>query len=116
MILYYRNSFLASIVSMFGCGMALYGIMMIKEGEVGGGLCAILAAVPFLLGGKWISNNKTFNKWWKQVKDANLEPEISKSIGIAIEIYNKNPGKRTLEKIRELNPAAAAQIEKSLSK
>lgn len=116
MLLYYRNSFLASVVSIAGCGMALYGIVVITEGAVVIGLGAIAAAVPFLIGGKWISDNKEFNKWWKQVRKLNLEPEIAKSIDTAVAVYAKNPEKRTLEKIRKLNPAAAAQIERSTSK
>lgn len=116
MILYYRNSFLASIVSIIGCGMVLYGIVSITEGEAATGLGKIVMAVPFLIGGKWISSNKAFNKWWKQVKDLNLEPEIAKSVDTAVAVYAKNPEKRTLEKIRELNPAAAAQIERGIAK
>jgi ATP phosphoribosyltransferase regulatory subunit len=61
------------------------------------------------------SDNKAFKKWWKQITDANLEPEIAKSTYIAMEIYNKNPQKRTLDKIAQLNPSAAEMIQQQLN-
>lgn len=110
-MIYYTNSFLASVVSVAGCGLAIGGVLVIKEGEVGLGIILFLLAVPFLIGGKRISENKAFKKWWKQVENANLIPQIVNSAETAMEIYKKNPQKRTLEEIRKLNPIAAAAIE-----
>lgn len=119
MILYYTNSFFASVVSILGCTLAACGIGVIIEPEdmgVGVGIVLILLGLALIVQGKRISENKKFKKWWKQIEDNHLEPEIAKSAELAVTIYNKNPQKRTLEAIRKLNPAAAAQIEKSIAK
>lgn len=114
MIFYYRNSFLASVVSILGCIFALCGIMMFPEGQILGGIICLILAVPLFILAKRISQNKAFKKWWQQVIDNNLEIQIAGSVQTAIAIYNKNPQKRTLEKIAALNPAAAAQIRQQL--
>ncbi len=110
MIIWYRNSFLASVVAILGSALALIGIVMISEGEVAGAIAMIAIGVALVLWGKKISRDKAFKTWWKQITDHNLEPAIAQDISIAITIYNKNPEKRTLDKIARLNPAAAAQI------
>ena len=110
MVLYYKNSILASLVSIMGCFFVMFAFAMFSEGDIGSGILSLIFAVPFLVGGKWISKNKAFKKWWKQVINANLVPEIAKSTSIAVEIYKKNPESRTLKKIQEINPEAAAYI------
>lgn len=112
----YSNSILATLVSALGGCMVAGGIVALFSGEVGVGFVLILIGASMMACAKWISDNKAFNRWWKQVQDANLEPEIAKSTELAVEIYRKNPEKRTLEKIRGLNPSAAAHIERNLSK
>lgn len=115
MIRWYKNSFLASVVSIIGCIAILAGIYGIAEETVAEGVVAIVVGLALAILGKHISENKSFKTWWKQVTDANLEPQIAQSLDIAIQIYNKNPQKRTLKKIAELNPAAAENIEKQLA-
>lgn len=113
MVLWYKNSFLASVVSILGCILVITGIGIAGEGDVTATALLILCGIPLIIWGKVISNNKAFKKWWKQVTDANLEPQIAQDVNTAIAIYNKNPQKRTLQKIAALNPAAAAQIQAS---
>lgn len=116
MIRWYKNSFWASVVSIIGCLLITGGILSaIVEGEIFGGL--VIAVVGFALAawGKNISDNKAFKKWWQQIIDNKLEEQIAQSESVAIGIYNKNPSPRTLKKIAELNPAAAANIEKALA-
>lgn len=114
MVIFYKNSFLASAVSIFGCVMFMGGIAVIAEGEIGGGILMMAIGVALLIWARNISDNKAFKKWWKQITDANLETEIAKSAYIAMEIYNKNPQKRTLDKIAQLNPSAAEMIQRQL--
>jgi hypothetical protein len=108
MIFFYKNSFIASIISITGCMLIMAGIAS------GFNILMILAGIPFLIGGHEYSEYVAFKKWWKKVVEANLVPEIAKSTSTAIQIYNKNPGTRTLKKIRELNSQAAANIEAQL--
>lgn len=115
MIRWYKNSFLASVVSIVGCVAILAGIYSIVDETVTEGVIAIIVGLALAILGKQISENKAFKTWWKQVTDANLEPQIAQSVDVAIQVYNKNPQKRTLKKIAALNPAAAENIERQLA-
>lgn len=116
MVLWYKNSFLASVMSILGCILVLVGFGISGEGDLAATAGLIICGIPLIVWGKIISNNKAFKKWWKQVTDSNLETQIAQNIDTAVAIYNKNPQKRTLKKIAELNPAAAAQIQSSIKK
>jgi len=111
----YTNSLIASIISLFGCGMIMVGIASFSDSIL---MAIIFIAVGFALAvwARQISENKSFKKWWKQVKDNNLEPVIAKDLNTAIAIYNKNPDYRTLQKIAELNPSFAAYIQQNIVK
>lgn len=111
MLIWYRNSFLASVVSIIGSGAAIMAVTMLFSGEILTGIVFGAIAAGLLYLGKKISEQKSFDKWWKQVEKANLEPEIRRSRDLAVEVYKKNPEPRTLEKIRSLNPDAARYIQ-----
>lgn len=113
MLFYYKNSFLASIVSLLGCGLLIVGIQEATSYGIVYGIPWIAGSIPFLVLAKIISSQKAFKKWWKQVEKANLVPEIAKSTQTALDIYSKNPQNRTLKKIAVLNPEAAAIIERN---
>ncbi len=110
MILYYKNSILASIVSILGCLFLVVSIQYLTDGEIGEGIMGVAISAALLIGGKVLSNRKAFKKWWKQVEDANLEPAIREDVNTALQVYQKNPQKRTLKKIAALNPIAAGLI------
>ncbi len=114
MVLWYKNSFLASVVSIFGCALVMGGIATFAE-DAAPAVGLIAVGVVLAIWGKIISSNKAFKKWWKQVTDNNLEPVIARDLNTAVAVYNKNPQKRTLKKIAALNPAFAQQIEQSVA-
>ena len=116
MILYYKNSFLASVVSILGCICILCVVLEFDSYELSESIPAIIIGVALLIWGKVISNNKAFKKWWKQVEDAGLEEPLKTDIGLAQSIYSKNPIKATLKKIESLNPAAAEVIRQQTGK
>ena len=113
MIRWYKNSFLASLVSIIGCLMIVGGIASFGA-DVVTAIIFIVIGFALAVWGKNISDNKAFKTWWQQVVDAGLVPQIARDTATAIAIYNKNPQNRTLQKIRELNPAAAQQIQASI--
>ena len=117
MILYYKNSVLASAVSIIGC---IFAVVLVVEFEsydfVTESLPLALIALTFLIGGKLISNCKAFKTWWKQVEKANLIDAIKTDVSVAKTIYSKNPKPATLKKIEALNPAAALQIRAGIGK
>ena len=114
MIRWYRNSFWASVVSIAGCAMILGGIATFSD-SIGAAIALIALGFVLAVCGKNISENKAFKTWWKQVVDAGLVPQIAQNTATAIAVYNKNPQNRTLQKIRELNPAAVQQIAASIA-
>ncbi len=63
-----------------------------------------------------ISRDDAFEQWWQQICAAKLDVEIARSQSVAVQVFKKNPQKRTLEKIRVLNPTAAAYIEEKTQK
>lgn len=111
MLIWYKNSTLASLVSLAGCVMVLvcFGIANSNETVA---TVLLFPGIALVIAGKLISMDKAFKDWWKQVEDNHLEPAIAASVDVAVAIYNKNPRKRTLKKIAELNPSAAEAIKK----
>lgn len=107
----YKNSFLASAISIMGYGVIALGAVALVNGDIPQGIASLLAGICLMAVAGQISSNKAFRTWWKQVEKQGLIPEIQKSAETAVEVYRKNPDKRTLKKIRSLNPPAAAYIE-----
>lgn len=111
MVLYYRNSILASIISITGC---IFVIMSIAEFSDAWPATFIGLAMCML--GKGISVNKAFKTWWDTVVGTGKAAQMRTDQELCVEVYNKNPGKRTLKKIREINPVAGEWIEQHISK
>ncbi|MBE6941970.1 MAG: hypothetical protein E7455_06810 [Ruminococcaceae bacterium] len=114
MIFWYKNSFLASVLSIFGCAMAMAGIVSFSE-DAELAVILLVIGVVFAIWGKQISNNKAFKKWWKQIEDNNLETAIAQDLNTAVATYQKNPQQRTIKKIAALNPAFAEHIRKNIA-
>lgn len=109
MVFYYRNSILASIISILGCTCIIVSIPEIAvawpAAIVGLGVCVL---------GKMISVNKSFKTWWDTVIGTGMAARMRTEREVCVEVYNQNPGKRTLKKIREINPEAAGWIEQHI--
>lgn len=120
----YKGAPLATVCSFlgntFGTLMAGGGVLVIFSGEIIAGLVLAAMGAGLVFGASALSEkmaeSTAFRKWWKQIEDAKLEPEIAKSIDVAVMIYKKNPRQRTLNKISKLNPAAGEYIRKNLMK
>ncbi|MDO5401019.1 MAG: hypothetical protein Q4F17_08575 [Eubacteriales bacterium] len=116
----YEGAPLATMVSFVGRAigslMVLSGVMALFSKELMGiPIAALGIGIGIgaeLLSGK-IAEHTQFQKWWKKVKKANLEPQIAANLNVAIDIYNKNPQQRTLDKITALNPAAGEYIRRN---
>ena len=114
MVLWYKNSFLASVVSILGCLMIMAAIGVFME-DVAAAIIFLVIGVAMAAWGKKISNDKAFKVWWKQVKDNGLEPVVARDLNTAIAIYQKNPDKRTVKQIEKLNPCFAEHIRKNVA-
>ena len=115
MIFWYKNSFLASIVSIFGCALVTVAVIGLLDGDTEG-LVAIIPGIALAIWGRVISDNKAFKKWWKQVEDNNLESAVATDLNTAVAVYSKNPQERTIRKIESLNPSFAAYIRQNIAK
>ena len=100
----YKNSFLASLVSIFGSGFVGGGVIIILSGEVLAGIVLILMGVGLLMAASNISDNKQFKKWLKEAQENNVDDVIRSSVADAARIYNLAPGKPMLKYIRGINP------------
>lgn len=120
----YKNSVLATIISLlsritalFGFAMAIGGVMGGEFGMLGGGAALF---VIFGIGGGVLAENINIQqsnvKWWKEaIVKQGWEAQISNSVEVCFQVYNANPRPWPLNKIRELNPSAAAQIQQALA-
>lgn len=122
-ITYYKNSFLASVISIISSILGMFGGLMIAIAILDGAFENILPALLCLLiafcGGalaSGISEKKANEQWWnEQIRGKNLEERIENSVDFCFQVYNANPREWTLQQIEKLNPAAAAQIRQSLA-
>ena len=115
MFIYYKNSFLASLVSMLACGLIMIGIMFLIDGMILEGIIFVILGIPLFLLGRRISQNKAFKKWWQELEKKGVIAQATTSQEVAMAIYKKDPQKRTLEAIRKINPMAALVIEGKVS-
>lgn len=106
---WYRNSFLASLISIFGCVMVGAGIMGAFEGSP-----EALVIVPFgalfMIWAKSISEGKAFQTWVKTLTEKGIDAQVRSNMQVAVKVYNANPGKRTQQWVASLNPEAGKWI------
>lgn len=114
MIIWYRNSFLATLVSICGCGMAITGITILLSGVIPAGIVLMAIGAGLVMIASDISDNKQFKKWLKQAQEKNIDDVIRSSVAGAVQVYNLAPGKPMLKYIRGINPEAADAIQKNL--
>lgn len=120
----YDHAPLATTVSFLGRTigtlMAVGGVMAVFSKEIVPGLVLAAVGIGIAVGAEALSEklaeHTQFKKWWKKVKKANLEPEIANSLNVAVDIFNKNPQQRTLNKIAALNPDAGEYIRQNWKK
>lgn len=122
-ITYYKNSFLASVISIISCFLGMFGSAMLAICFLSrdfSDLPEILLTLAIALGGgaiaSSISKNKSNTQWWQeQIIQKNLEGEIKNSVDFCFQVYNANPNAWTLQQIENRNPAAAAKIRQALA-
>lgn len=117
MLFYYKNSLAATLVSILGSGIIVCGGVIIAEGEIFIGILTLLTGlfITFYCG-KRIAKNKAFKDWTKALKEKGLEEHIKSSSEVARKVYDSNPCEKSLKYIENLNPKAAAEIRKSITK
>ena len=112
----YKNSILASLVSIFGYMFMLGGIAMAFDGEILPGIFLFLMGIGLAALASVISSRAQFRKWIKQLKKDGIIDRAKQDSALAIKIFQANPTKQTLQYIRGLNPSAADYIDRNLVK
>jgi len=115
MILFYRTSLIATVISILGCASAAGGVMLLFLDGDWLGIVFLLLGLVGVIAGRVIHLNKTYDKWWSENVDSELEKEIAQSQEKCIEIYNRNPQRRAIKKISQLNPEAGAHIQERIN-
>lgn len=110
----YKNSILATFLSMFGTGFTLCGILILFQLEAVG-IVILIIGICFMWWSDSVNDKKTFKLWRKKLEENHIDQLIKTSTAHSVQVYNANPDKRTLEYIQELNPQAAAYIREQLS-
>lgn len=115
---FYKNSILATLMSVFGTLFIVIGILGAFTGAL-----PLLIIVPLgiglNLGASEIAERKNFKMWKRLIAGEKLESEIPYSLDAAIQAYNLTsyyPNAKALLYIQEKNPQAAYLIRQELEK
>lgn len=111
----YKNSILASLVSIMGYGFMVGGLGMAFGGEILGGIVLFLMGLGCAALASVISERAQFRQWIRKLKKDGIIDRARQDTALAIQIFQANPTKQTLRYIRKLNPTAAEYIDQRLA-
>ena len=111
-MIFYPNSFAATMASIIGSGLIMVGILAPIGGDmpIGVGIFFLLMGIGLLSIASNINRNKAFKRWLKRIKEDGADDIVRESTAGAVKVYNAFPDERTLAYIEELNPEAAEII------
>ena len=110
----YKNSFLASLVSILGSISGLICVCAFLGGEIIAGIIALIISVLLFFAAEYLSQMKCFKLWIKQLEAKGMLSQVANNMDAAVAMYNANPTKMTLSYIKKLNPDAATTIMRAL--
>lgn len=105
----YKNSILATIVSIMGTAFALGGVYMIIEGDTEA-IPLVIIGVALMFGASAISKNKVFKTWVKGLKEKGILEQLPTNDALCRQVYQANPGKKTLALLEKYNPRMADEL------
>lgn len=115
MVLFYRHSIPATIISILGVACAAGGAMLlVMDGDLLG-IVFLLIGFPAVVLARKINMKKEYALWWKEHVDSQREEEIRQSQEAAIAVYNENPQHQAILHISQLNPEAGAHIQERIN-
>lgn len=110
----YKNSIVASILSVIGYTFLMIGIVVAVNESVPGGIIIALLGVGLAIWGARISEKKQFRTWKNKIESTGLTGRIREDVNVAVMVYNSNPSKQSLSYISQLNPVAGELIAENL--
>lgn len=109
----YALSKTATFVSVLGTLVRYGGVLCLVSGLIPAGIICVLLGI----GCHFLAENIGFDKWKKAVQSSGYKQKIREGdLNLAIQLYNKKPGEKTLKYFELLNPQIAVQIRQMLSK
>ncbi len=105
-IVFYKNSFLASLVSIFGYTFLMISLVgFFSENDITLGIIMLALAIIFIPWAAVISENKTEKKWWKEITSKIPQSEIMSSKENILMVCSKSPkANRTYKRCLKANP------------
>lgn len=111
----YKSSGLATFVSVVGALVCYAGIMLLFVKEFLAAVICIVIGFAIQMGAEEIARNATFKKWKNEVVSKGYAQLIAQGdYSVAVQLYNQNPGEKTMEFFKTLNPQIAAKIAASI--
>ena len=111
----YKSSGLATFVSVVGALVCYAGIMLLFAKEFLAAIICIVIGFAIQMGAEEIARNATFKKWKNEVVSKGYAQLIAQGdYSVAVQLYNQNPGEKTMEFFKTLNPQIAAKIAASI--
>lgn len=107
----YKNSNLATAMSIVGMIMLLVGITMATQEIVAAGIIVALIGGALAVGARFIANAKK-KKDISALANHELDERIKSDINYCVDFYNKYPSQKIAAYLTALNPASAELIYK----
>ena len=114
-VITYPKCPLATTVSIFGSATAITGLYMIVEDLTASLICIGIGAA-LLWWASVLANRKRFKLWVKNLQQKGVLFGLPASAELCAQVYQANPGKKTLRLIAKYNPLAAQQIAATVKK
>ncbi len=115
-IITYPKCPLASIISVLGSFLAVFGLYNTLSSELVIGIVCIVIGIAFLLLAPLLAKRKRFDLWIKDLESKGILDALPTSRALCIQMYQANPIKKTLKIIEKYNPAVADELLSTLNK
>lgn len=107
----YKSSVLATIVSILGAVSCYAGILALFGKEFLAGIICIVIGILIQVAAGEIAENAAFKKWKKEVISRGYAQRIAQGdYSVAVQLYNQNPGEKTLKYFGSLNSNVAFSL------
>lgn len=111
----YKSSGLATFVSIVGALVCYAGILCLFAKEFLAAVICVVIGFAIQMGADEIAKNATFKKWKNEVVSKGYAQLIAQGdYSVAVQLYNQNPGEKTIQYFETLNPQIAARIAASI--
>lgn len=109
-IRFYKNSVIATIISIWGTTWTLVGFCVAISEDAIAGIVLAVVGICLIFVARVINEKAIFKKWIKGLKKDGIVEKLSTSEEMCIAVYNANPCKKNIKYIRKHNPVVAEKL------